>query len=119
VQLIVVSATVGITIGTISVWHTILLAASGVVTVVPLLFFASASRRLPLVYMGFIQYFAPFIQFFVGVVILHEAMPVERWVGFAIVWLSLLILTVDMIIAARGTRRALNGSTEAVVPVVE
>jgi chloramphenicol-sensitive protein RarD len=119
VQLIVVSATVGITIGTISVWHTILLAASGVVTVVPLLFFASASRRLPLVYMGFIQYFAPFIQFFVGVAILHEAMPVERWVGFAIVWLSLLILTVDMIIAARGTRRALNGSTEAVVPVVE
>jgi chloramphenicol-sensitive protein RarD len=90
-----------------------------VVTVVPLLFFASASRRLPLVYMGFIQYFAPFIQFFVGVAILHEAMPVERWVGFAIVWLSLLILTVDMIIAARGTRRALNGSTEAVVPVVE
>jgi chloramphenicol-sensitive protein RarD len=119
VQLIVVSATVGITIGTISAWHTILLAASGVVTVVPLLFFASASRRLPLVYMGFIQYFAPFIQFFVGVAILHEAMPVERWVGFAIVWLSLLILTVDMIIAARGTRRALNGSTEAVVPVVE
>ncbi|MDQ1580269.1 MAG: chloramphenicol-sensitive protein RarD, partial [Microbacteriaceae bacterium] len=55
VQLIVVGSTVGLTLGTISPWHTILLAISGVVTVIPLLFFASASRRLPLVYMGFIQ----------------------------------------------------------------
>jgi chloramphenicol-sensitive protein RarD len=105
VQLIVVGATVGITLGTISVWHTILLASAGVITAVPLLFFAAASRRLPLVYMGFIQYFAPFIQFIVGVAILHEAMPPERWVGFGIVWLALLILTVDMIVAARKGRR--------------
>ncbi|MDQ1582379.1 MAG: chloramphenicol-sensitive protein RarD [Microbacteriaceae bacterium] len=119
VQLIVVSATLGLTIGTISVWHTVALAAAGVVTVVPLLFFASASRRLPLVYMGFIQYFAPFIQFFVGVAILHEAMPPERWVGFGIVWLSLLILTVDMIVVARRTRRATNGLAEPAVSFVE
>ncbi|MFF1878249.1 EamA family transporter RarD [Leifsonia sp. NPDC058230] len=105
VQLIVVGATVGITLGTISVWHTVLLAGAGVITAVPLLFFAAASRRLPLVYMGFIQYFAPFIQFIVGVAILHEAMPPERWFGFAIVWLALLILTVDMIVAARAGRR--------------
>jgi chloramphenicol-sensitive protein RarD len=105
VQLIVVGATVGITLGTISVWHTILLVGTGVITAVPLLFFAAASRRLPLVYMGFIQYFAPFIQFIVGVAILHEAMPPERWVGFGIVWLALLILTIDMIVAARKGRR--------------
>jgi chloramphenicol-sensitive protein RarD len=105
VQLIVVGATVGITLGTISVWHTILLVGTGVITAVPLLFFAAASRRLPLVYMGFIQYFAPFIQFIVGVAILHEAMPPERWVGFGIVWLALLILSIDMIVAARKGRR--------------
>jgi chloramphenicol-sensitive protein RarD len=105
VQLIVVGATVGITLGTISVWHTVLLAGAGVITAVPLLFFAAASRRLPLVYMGFIQYFAPFLQFIVGVAVLHEAMPPERWVGFGIVWLALLILTVDMIAAARAGRR--------------
>ncbi|MFF1572775.1 EamA family transporter RarD [Leifsonia sp. NPDC058292] len=105
VQLIVVGATVGITLGTISVWHTVLLVGAGVITAVPLLFFAAASRRLPLVYMGFIQYFAPFIQFLVGVAILHEAMPPERWLGFGIVWLALLILTVDMIVAARSGRR--------------
>jgi chloramphenicol-sensitive protein RarD len=56
--------------------------------------------------MGFIQYFAPFIQFVVGVAVLHEAMPPERWVGFAIVWLALLILSIDMIVAARQGKRA-------------
>ena len=105
VQLVVVSATVGITIGTVSVWHTVALASAGVITAVPLLFFAAASRRLPLVYMGFIQYFAPAIQFIVGVAVLHEAMPPERWVGFGIVWLALLILSVDLIVASRGGRR--------------
>ncbi|MEO7016650.1 MAG: EamA family transporter RarD [Leifsonia sp.] len=108
VQLIVVGATVGITLGTISVWHTVLLAGAGVITAVPLLFFAAASRRLPLVYMGFIQYFAPFLQFIVGVAVLHEAMPPERWLGFGIVWLALLILTVDMIAAARAGRREVD-----------
>ena len=105
VQLIVVGATAGLTIGTVSVWHTVAMVGAGVITAVPLLFFAAASRRLPLIYMGFIQYFAPFIQFLVGVVVLHEAMPPERWVGFGIVWLALAILSVDMIVAARRGRR--------------
>lgn len=101
VQLVVVSLTVGLTIGSDGPWHTVLLVGAGVITAVPLLFFAAASRRLPLVYMGFIQYFAPFIQFIVGVAVLNEAMPPERWIGFAIVWLALAILSVDMIVAAR------------------
>ncbi len=104
-QLIVVSLTAGLTIGSDGPWHTVLLVGAGVITAVPLLFFAAASRRLPLVYMGFIQYFAPFIQFLVGVVVLNEAMPPERWIGFAIVWLALLILSVDMIAAARRGRK--------------
>lgn len=105
VQLIVVGATAGLTIGTVSVWHTVAMVGAGVITAVPLLFFAAASRRLPLVYMGFIQYFAPFLQFLVGVVFLHEAMPAERWVGFGIVWFALVILSVDMIVAARQGKR--------------
>ena len=63
---------------------------AGVVTAVPLLLFAAAARRLPLIYMGFIQYVAPVLQFLVGVFVLHEAMPPERWVGFALVWVALL-----------------------------
>lgn len=105
VQLVVVGMTTGITLGAYGMWHTIALAGAGVVTAVPLLFFAAASRRLPLVYMGFVQYVTPLIQFMVGVFVLHEAMPPERWLGFGIVWLALVVLSVDMIASARGVRR--------------
>ena len=105
VQLIVVAATVGITFGTVSPVHTALLIGTGVITAVPLILFAAASRRLPLIYMGFIQYFAPVIQFLVGVLILQEPMSPERWVGFSLVWLALLILTVDALVGRRGNRQ--------------
>jgi len=106
IQLIVVSAMSGLTFGTVSPWHTVGLLATGVVTAVPLLFFAAAARRLPLSFLGLIQYFAPVLQFLVGVFILHEPMPPERWVGFGLVWLALLVLTVDMVAMGRAPRRA-------------
>ena len=106
IQLIVVAGISGLTIGTISPWHTVGLLAAGVVTAVPLLFFAAAARRLPLTYLGLIQYFAPFLQFLVGVFVLGEAMPAERWLGFGLVWVALVILTVDMVVAGRAPRRA-------------
>jgi chloramphenicol-sensitive protein RarD len=56
--------------------------------------------------MGFIQYFAPFIQFLVGVVVLREPMPLERWIGFGLVWVALVVLTFDLVRGARTARRA-------------
>nr|WP_307044918.1 EamA family transporter RarD [Agromyces ramosus] len=105
VQLVFVAMTTGLTIGTVSVWHTVLLLSAGAVTAVPLLLFAAAARRLPLIYMGFIQYFAPFIQFLVGVVVLKEPMPLERWIGFALVWVALGVLTFDLLRGVRTARR--------------
>lgn len=105
-QLVFVAMTSGLTMGTVSPWHTVLLLMAGVVTAIPLLLFAAASRRLPLIFMGFIQYFAPFIQFLVGVFVLQEPMPPERWIGFALVWLALLVLTFDLVRGARSARRA-------------
>lgn len=102
----VVGATTGLTIGSQGTWHTVLLLAAGAVTAIPLLLFAAASRRLPLIYMGFIQYFAPFIQFLVGVVVLQEPMPLERWIGFGLVWIALVVLTFDLVRSARAARRA-------------
>lgn len=113
IQLIVVGVTSGLTIGTVSPMHTALLIGTGVVTAVPLLFFAAASRRLPLVWMGFIQFFAPVIQFLVGVFILHEEMPLERWIGFGLVWIALIILTVDMAVSARHSSVMRNKSAPA------
>lgn len=94
--LVAIGFTWGITFGTVSPLHTALMLTSGVITAVPLLLFAAAARRLPLVYMGLVQYIAPLMQLIVAVAILHEPMPVERWVGFGIVWLALALLTVDM-----------------------
>lgn len=107
VQLVFVGMTTGLTIGTAGAWHTVLLVSAGAVTAVPLLLFAAAARRLPLIYMGFIQYFAPFIQFLVGVFVLHEPMPPERWIGFGLVWLALIVLTFDLLRGARASRRLL------------
>ena len=106
VLLVIVGATSGLSMGNEGAWHTVLLLAAGAVTAIPLLLFAAASRRLPLIYMGFIQYFAPFIQFLVGVVVLQEPMPLERWIGFGLVWVALVVLTVDLVQNARATRRA-------------
>jgi len=108
--LIVFALTTGLSVGTISPWHTVAMASAGVATAVPLLLFAAASRRLPLVYMGLVQYFAPVLQLIIGVVFLREAMPLERWLGFGMVWVALIILTVDMFVHTSRSR-----SAEAVV----
>ncbi|GEP26759.1 EamA family transporter RarD [Cryobacterium levicorallinum] len=106
IQLLVVSGMSGLTFGTVSGWHTAGLLAAGVITAVPLLLFAAAARRLPLTVLGLIQFVAPVIQFLVGVVLLKEAMPLERWAGFALVWVALIILMVDMVASGRGPRRS-------------
>jgi chloramphenicol-sensitive protein RarD len=41
------------------------------------------------------QYLAPVLQFLFGAVVMGEDMPVERWVGFGIVWFALILLSVD------------------------
>jgi chloramphenicol-sensitive protein RarD len=105
VQLIVVSTLPGgLVFGTVNPLRTVLMLLSGVVTAVPLLMFASATRRLPLAYVGFAQFIAPILQFAIGVFVLHEPMPPERWAGFAVVWVAVLVLVVDMARAARGSR---------------
>jgi chloramphenicol-sensitive protein RarD len=81
---------------------TLLLAAAGIVTAVPLLLFAAASTRIPLAMIGLIQYLTPVIQFGIGVWINHEVMPLPRWIGFGLVWVALVVLTVDSLRAARG-----------------
>jgi len=104
VQLIVVAATTGITLGTAGTWHTILILSAGVVTAVPLLLFAAGASRVPLSVMGMLQFAGPILQFIVGVAILHEPMPIARWIGFGVVWIACILLTVDQMRHARRPR---------------
>jgi chloramphenicol-sensitive protein RarD len=82
--------------------HALWLASAGLVTAIPLILFGAGARLVPLVTMGMLQYLAPVLQFAWGVFVMHEPMPASRWFGFALVWLALLVFTVD---AIRGRRR--------------
>ncbi|MDO5744487.1 MAG: EamA family transporter RarD [Micrococcaceae bacterium] len=77
--------------------HFWLLAASGIITAVPLLLFGAAARRLPLTTLGTLQFLAPILQFIVAMVVLKEPMPPERLIGFALVWVAVIILSIDMV----------------------
>lgn len=83
----------------------LLLAGTGVVTVIPLLFFAAGTRRLPLSIVGLLQYLAPVLQFAVGVGIRHESLPPAELAGFGLVWLALIVLTVDGLRHQRTSRQ--------------
>jgi chloramphenicol-sensitive protein RarD len=85
----------GLTLGTLGAPHTTLLLMAGAVTSIPLLFFGAAARRLPLSVIGLMQYVAPVMQFTFGVAIMGEPMPLERWIGFSVVWIALVILSID------------------------
>ncbi|MFW0770457.1 EamA family transporter RarD [Arthrobacter koreensis] len=84
--------------------HFWLLAASGIATAVPLVFFGAAARRLPLSTVGLLQYLAPILQFTLALLVFNEAMPAERWAGFGLVWLALVLLSIDMLGSPRRAR---------------
>ena len=93
--------------------HIALLAGAGVLTAIPLLLFNSAATRVPLTVIGMVQYLAPVLQFLIGLLIQHEAMPAGRWIGFLLVWAALVILSVDAVRAARRNRRRTAEEPEA------
>ncbi len=75
--------------------ETSILVGFGILTAIPLILFGAAASRVPLSTIGFIQYLTPTIQFSIGFFVFGEPMPAVRWVGFALVWVSLAILTID------------------------
>jgi chloramphenicol-sensitive protein RarD len=75
--------------------HTTLMVLAGPVTAIPLLLFAAAAQRLPLITLGLLQYLNPGLQMAWGVFVGHEPMPAARWVGFALIWAALAVLTMD------------------------
>jgi chloramphenicol-sensitive protein RarD len=104
--LVYLAASGGMTFGTLGWTHSLLLMATGVVTVVPLLFFAASATRLPLSTLGLLQYLAPTLQFLLGILYFHETMSTGRWISFGLVWLALMIMSVHGLHRANASRRA-------------
>jgi chloramphenicol-sensitive protein RarD len=97
----------------------LLLVGAGVITAVPLLFFGAAAIRVPLTTLGLLQYLAPIIQFALGVIVFREAVPPVRWVGFALVWTALAVLTTETLIHRRRMRVAVAAPMTPVTAAAE
>ena len=106
----------GAQFGHVSAVHTVLMLVAGVFTAVPLLLFAGAANRVPLIGLGILQYVAPILQLACGVLIYHEPMPPVRLAGFGLVWLALMVFTADGIRSARTAARNRAAPEPAVVP---
>jgi chloramphenicol-sensitive protein RarD len=102
IQLVFLASIMQIQFGYAGLGPSLGLAAYGVLTAIPLLLFGAAAKRVPLSYIGFMQYLTPTLQFLLGLFLFQEPMPAARWVGFAMVWSALAILSFD---ALRQLRR--------------
>ena len=113
VMLVVLTSRGDTTFTTDGGWHTALLVAAGIATATPLLLFAAAARRVPLVTIGLLQFVTPVLQLLCGVLLLGEHMSGTRWIGFGIVWIALAVLSFDTL---RNLPRRGRPDTEAVLP---
>ena len=84
--------------------HATLIALTGVITAVPLLFFGAAASRVPLTTLGLLQYLAPTLQFLLGVLVFDEALGLAKLLGFVLVWIALAAFTADLVSHTRRGR---------------
>ena len=107
VQLVVLAGMMQIQFGYAGLAPSLGLAAYGVLTAIPLLLFGAAAKRVPLSYIGFMQYLTPTLQFLLGLLVFQEPMPAARWLGFAMVWFALSILSFDALRQLRNRSKLL------------
>jgi chloramphenicol-sensitive protein RarD len=78
-----------------------LLVGAGIITTLPLLLFAAATKRIPLSLVGLLQYITPTLQFLVGVFFYGEPFARSRAIGFGLVWVALIIFSAESLRARR------------------
>jgi chloramphenicol-sensitive protein RarD len=93
-------------VGTTSFGHagtatSALLAFTGIVTAIPLLLFNYAARRITLATVGILQYIAPTLQFLLGVLVYGEEFAETRVIGFSVIWIALLIYSLEGFVEGR------------------
>lgn len=76
---------------------TLLLIGTGVVTAVPLLFFAEGAQRISLTMIGFFQYITPTLSLIIGIMVYHEPFTLIQLISFSFIWLGLLSFSLPAI----------------------
>ena len=79
----------------------VMLILAGVVTALPLYWFANAAIRIPLYSVGFFQYIAPSMKLFIGIYFFHETFSATHAVSFSFIWAGLALYIGDTIIKLR------------------
>lgn len=75
----------------------LLLVGTGSITALPLLLFAFAAQRVPFTVLGPTNYLVPLINFLLGWLVFDEPLPPSRLIGFGLVWIALVLVTVDTV----------------------
>lgn len=74
-----------------------LVVGTGVVTAVPLMLFAAAAQTIPFTILGPLNLLVPVINFGLGWLLYDEPVPLERVIGFAFVWVALVVVMWDRV----------------------
>ncbi len=80
-------------LGSVPFYMQLILAGTGIATVLPLLGFAKGLERTNLSMMGFLQYIAPTISLLLGILVFKEYFSVSHLISFCFIWVALVIFT--------------------------
>ena len=87
-------------LGSVTVVRQLLLCGSGIVTGLPMLFYAIGVRNLPLMTAGICQYISPTIAIICGK-IMGETLSREKLVSFCFIWAGVVLYTLNLIYEER------------------
>jgi chloramphenicol-sensitive protein RarD len=102
--LVAVSGRADSVVSSASVKDWVLVLGTGAITAIPLMLFASAAKSIPFTLLGPLNLIVPVINFGLGWLLYDEEMPAERVVGFAFVWVALIVVMYDRIQSAHFAR---------------
>ena len=85
----------------------LLLIGSGVVTAVPMLFYAIGVRNLPLMTTGICQYLSPTLGIVCGA-IMGEALTREKLVSFLFIWVGVILYVLNTVYEERRKKSAVQ-----------
>ncbi|OQY39527.1 MAG: hypothetical protein B6226_01655 [Candidatus Cloacimonetes bacterium 4572_65] len=84
--------------GAVNIRVDMLLIGAGVITGLPLILFNIAAEKLTLTTLGMLQYLSPTLQLLIGVFVFKEVFPMDKLLGFVIIWFALLLYTSELIV---------------------
>ncbi len=96
--------------GTASIPIILLLLGAGVVTAIPLLLFAKATKSVDLSTIGFLQYITPSINLIIGIFVFRESFTGTHFITFGFIWTALLIYTLSQTGLIRVKQKIVDGA---------